>query len=193
MDKQIQKAIDVLNQGGIVIFPTDTAFGIGCKISNEKAVERLFKIRQRPERKAAPVLLNGIKMAERYLKEIKPETRKLMEEYWPGALTIVDFCKTERIPSLVRGGGKTLGVRMPNCKEVLALVAGVSEPILGPSANFSGGKTPFGFNDLDKELIRKVDFVFFGKTNGFGVSTVIDCTKSPFKTLRQGAALVKSL
>src|SRR3990167_6731761 len=102
-----QKALEVLKDGGIVIFPTDTAFGIGCRIDNEKSIERLFKIRNRPENMAVPVLVNSVEMAKQYLMPITHDVqKKLIKVYWPGALTIVLPCRTDNVPSLVRGMGE---------------------------------------------------------------------------------------
>src|SRR5580693_4770973 len=97
----IQKAIQILKNGGIVIFPTDTAFGIGCRIDDEEAIKRLFTIRKRPETKAVPVLVSDLHMARKYLKPVPPEViEKLITPYWPGALTIVLECNTKKIPAL---------------------------------------------------------------------------------------------
>src|SRR3972149_7652401 len=103
MNKQIEKAVEVLNKGGIVIFPTDTAFGIGCRIDNEEAVKRLFSIRKRPAFMATPVLVNGLEMAQKYLKKIPEEViSNLIKPYWPGALTIVLQSRIDMVLELVR-------------------------------------------------------------------------------------------
>lgn len=188
---QINKAINYLNKGGIVIFPTDTAFAIGCRIDDEKAVERLFSIRRRSKTQAVPVLIDTVKMAQDYLLPIPMDViEKLIEPYWPGALTIVLKCKTSKVPALVRGGGDTLGVRIPNHPMARAIIRGVGVPILGPSANFHGEKTPFIVSDLDKELIKQVDFVVEGECSIKQTSTVIDCSITPWKILRQGVVSV---
>ena len=116
MNNELKKAGDFLKRGGIVIFPTDTAFGIGCRIDNEESVERLFKIRKRPNNMAVPVLVNSIKMAQAYLKEVDEKVLNLMKKYWPGALTVVYNCKIDKVNPLIRGNGETLGVRMPDHK-----------------------------------------------------------------------------
>ncbi len=188
MGKEIEKAIKVLKNGGVIIFPTDTAIGIGCRIDNQDAVERLFKIRRRPKTKAVPVLFSSIDMVREYIKEIPQDVEKLMKKYWPGALTIILCCNKVTVPSLVRGGGETLGVRIPNNKIIQTIIAKVGVPILGPSANFSGGKTPYSFKELDKKLVNLVDFVVGGETSGGGrASTVIDCSVEPWKIIREGA------
>lgn len=193
MNGSIQKAIEIIKEGGVVIFPTDTAFGVGCRMDDEKAVKRLFNIRKRPKEQATPVLVSSIKMAQNYLEPIPLNVRDLMKQYWSGALTIVLPCKTEKVPSLVRGGGKTLGVRMPNHKVALEIIEGVEVPILGPSANFHGEKTPYTFSDLDPELIKLVDFVVPGETSSLKQpSTIIDCLVKPWKILRQGAIKISN-
>ena len=192
MELHTEKAVSVLQQGGIVIFPTDTAFGIGCRIDDEKAIERLFKIRKRPVEKATPVLVDTVKMAQDYLQPIPKEVvDKFIEPYWPGALTIVLSCKTKHVPSLVRGRSLTLGVRIPNHPVTRSLIRNLGIPILGPSANFAGDQTPFEFNQLNPELIKLVDYVVSGECTFKQASTVIDCSISPWKILRQGAVEVK--
>lgn len=188
MNNYRQKAIEVLKNGGIVIFPTDTAYGIGCRIDDESAIKRLFKIRKRPETKATPVLVSGMEMAKKFWKKIPDAvTEKLIKHYWPGALTIVLPCKTDIIPGLVRGGGDTLGLRMPAREDLLEMIREVGVPIIGTSANFAGDKTPYKFSDLDPELVKLVDFVIKGESGIGQASTVIDCSVEPWKILRQGA------
>jgi len=189
----IAKAIHILKNGGIAIFPTDTAFGIGCRIDDEAAIKRLFKIRKRAETKAVPTLVSDLHMAQEYLQPVPSEViEKLIKPYWPGALTIVLQCQTEKIPAFVRGGRDTLGVRVPNHLTTLGLINGVGVPIIGTSANFSGEKTPYSFEDLDPELTKLVDIVVPGEVKNRQESTVIDCTKEPWKVLRQGAVEVRT-
>lgn len=188
MDKEIKKAIQILKSGGIVVFPTDTAFGVGCRIDDKQAVERLFEIRKRPRTQAVPVLVDTVRMAQDYLLPIpKNVIDKLIEPYWPGALTIILRCIRVKVPELVRGGGKTLGVRIPNHVVARAIIRGVGFPILGPSANFHKDPTPYKMEELDKRFIKQVDFVVSGECQVGNVSTVIDCTKKPWKIVRQGA------
>ncbi len=190
MDKNLEQASEIIKKGGIVIFPTDTVFGIGCRIDYEKSVARLFEIRKRPHYKAVPVLVSSIEMAEEYVDKIDPEVRFLMDKYWPGGLTIVLKCRKEKIPSPARGGGDTIGIRMPNHKTLLKLIKKVGVPILAPSANFSGGLTPLKISDLDPKLVELVDYVILGRCTIKQSSTVVDCTKMPFKILRDGAVKV---
>jgi L-threonylcarbamoyladenylate synthase len=183
----IQKAVEILNNGGIIIFPTDTAFGIGCRIDNPEAVDRLFKIRRRPATQPMPVLVDSMNTALAYLDSPSDIVRRLMKEYWPGALTIIARCKTNLIYSPIRGGGKTVGLRMPNHPTILKIIEAVGVPVLGPSANFHGDPTPYSAADLNPELVKLVDYVVQGECSVKQASTVVDCSVIPYKILRRGA------
>ncbi len=146
MQDDIEKAIKIIKEGGIVVFPTDTAYGVGCRMDDERAIRRLFTLRRRPEGQATPVLVDSIDMAQRYLAPIPEDVRvKLIDKYWPGALTIVLPCKKGKVVDLVRGGGDNLGVRMPNHALILEIIRKIGVPLLAPSANFSGTETPYSF------------------------------------------------
>lgn len=198
MDK-VKKAIGVFKNGGIVIFPTDTAIGIGCKIDDEKAIRKLFKIRKRSENKPMLVLVDSIEMAEKYLFPIPKKVKEtLIKPYWPGKLTIILQSRIDRVPGLVRGGTNTLGVRFPNNKILLELIREVGVPIVAPSANFSGEQTPFKFKDLNPEFVKQADYVLNGEISPpaggeENVSTVIDCTVEPWKIIREGAVSMSDI
>lgn len=191
MNKNLNKAIKIAKKGGIIIFPTDTAFGIGCRLDNEQQIKKMFTLRKRPKDKAVPILMSSIEMVENYVEEISPEARRLMMKYWPGGLTIVLKCREEMIPPLARGGGRTIGVRIPKHKTTLQLIRSLGVPILGPSANFAGENTPYKVSDLDQKLTKLVDFVIPGRVSLKKSSTVIDCSVKPFKVLRDGAVKIK--
>src|ERR1035437_5328002 len=164
MNKQIEEAVKVLNNGGIIIFPTDTAFGIGCRVDNERAIQKLFEIRRRPIFQAATILVNNLEMAKKYVTEIPDDVmQKLIKPFWPGALTIILKAKQDKVPSLVRGDGETIGLRIPNHRVILDIISNVGVSILGPSANFHGEQTPFEFKDLDLKLTSLVDYVIDGE------------------------------
>ena len=184
----IEKAVEILNGGGIIIYPTDTAFGIGCRIDREDAVERLFDIRKRPITQAVPVLFDSVDAVKNYVEEIPDGVKEeLMDKYWPGALTIILPAIKDRVPEYVRGGGKNIGVRIPDNETMLSIIKNTGVGILGPSANFSGGKTPYTLEDLDPELVKLVDFVVKGECKNKASSTVIDCSEKPWHIIREGA------
>ncbi len=187
MNNQVTEAVTVLDQGGIVIFPTDTAFGIGCRLDKPESVDRLFALRRRPDTKAMPVLVDSPEMALSYLDSPSHIVRRLMQSHWPGGLTIVAPCKTDLIYSPIRGGSATIGVRMPDHEITRALITGATVPILGSSANFHGEKTPFHLTDLDPALVQLVDYVVSGNCKVGKASTVVDTTSVPATIIREGA------
>lgn len=191
MDEQVEKAAKVLKQGGIVIFPTDTAYAIGCRMDDETAIQKLFVIRNRPENQATPVLFNDLELIKNYVTEIPKDVKdKLIDRYWPGALTIILSCKIDKVPRLVRGESGNLGVRIPGSKTSLSIIEKVGVGVLGPSANFHGAKTPFRFEELDLQLVNLVDYVVKGECRLKQASTVIDVSQKPWKILRQGAVKI---
>ena len=195
MNKQVEEAIKVLRDGGIVIFPTDTAFGIGCRIDNNDAIGRLFKIRRRKDNEPVLALVDSIEMAQNYLLPIPKKVKdELINVYWPGKITIILQSRKDKVPNLVTGGTGTLGVRFPNNPTILQLIKGVGVPIIAPSANFSGERTPFKFEELSPELVKQVDYVLNGIVGlEKKVSTVIDCTVEPWKIIREGAVKIQNL
>jgi L-threonylcarbamoyladenylate synthase len=185
-----KEAIKILKDGGIIIYPTDTAFGIGCRIDNHVGVDRLFALRRRPASQAMPVLVSSVGMALKYLTSPSDIVRRMMERYWPGGLTIVADCDKNLIYSPIRGGGGTVGLRMPNHETALGLISGVGVPILGPSANFHGEPTPYRTEDLDQALVALVDGVVEGECRLKTASTVVDVTVNPPRVIRQGAVVI---
>jgi L-threonylcarbamoyladenylate synthase len=193
MSDQTEKAVEIFKKGGVVIFPTDTAFGIGCRIDNEKAIKRIFGIRKRPENKPLLALVSSIEMAQKYLLPIPQKVKKeIIDKYWPGKVTIILKCDVNRIPSVARGGGNTLGLRFPDKPELLRIINAVGVPIVAPSANFSAELAPFKFEELNPALVKLVDYVFDGKAGlEKDVSTIIDCTVKPWKIIRKGAVKIQ--
>jgi len=190
---QIDAATSILSEGGIVVFPTDTAFGIGCRVDNSSSIERLFRIRERPLTQATPVLVADPKMALNYFMHPSADVVNLMAAYWPGALTIISTCDAEKVNALVRGGGDTIGLRMPKNDTILSILSGVGLPILGPSANFHGKPTPYSFDALDPELLKLVDYVVEGSCSVGLASTVVDCSVYPYTIVRQGTVHIVNL
>lgn len=191
-DDQLPKAIEVMRQGGIVIYPTDTAFGIGCRIDNHSAVERLFSIRKKPPFMPMPVLVTDILMAKKYFKMPIPQrAEKDIKKFWPGGLTVVYYYSNNKnISSLISGSTTTIGMRAPDHKCPLKIIEAVGKPIVGTSANFHGKFTPFRTQDIDPGLIKLVDYVVEGTCKRQNISTVVDYTFDPPKILRQGVVRI---
>lgn len=172
---EIKKAADILKKGGVVIFPTDTVYGIGCILNNPNAIARIEKIKG--SKQEFPVLISSIKQAH-HLAKVTDAAKHLAQKYWPGQLTI--------ILEKHFGAGK-IGLRIPNHKIPISIIDETNSPIIGTSANFHGQKAPTSYEELDPTLVSLVDFVIRGKCLGKTNSTVVDATKFPIKILRKGA------
>lgn len=173
--KEIEKAVVILRKGGVVIFPTDTVYGIGCRFDNLGAIERIKNIKK--SRQNFPVLISNLKQAHQ-LAKVNNIAKDLAQKYWPGGLTIL--LKKQS------GIGK-IGIRIPNHKIAMLLIDKLGFPIVGTSANFHSQKPPVSFEELDPRIISLADFVVQGKCKEKAESTVVDATTTPIKILRKGA------
>ncbi len=132
----IVKTASLIKRGGSVVFPTDTVYGLGVDALRETSIERLFKIKKRPETKPVPVMINNIEMAKK-LAFIDRKTERALEEIWPGSVTIV-LEKRGIVPEILTAGKSTVGLRIPNCHLTQLLMEELAMPITATSANFSG-------------------------------------------------------
>ncbi len=186
-----QKAIDTIKNGGVVIFPTDTAYGIGCRMDNKVAVDRIFKIKERSKKNPLLVLVDSIQMAEEYVEIPNDVKHKLLDFYWPGGLSVFFKTKKNKVPDIVTAKTSVLAVRLPNHKILQEIIHIVGVPIIATSANKSGEATPYAVDNIDDDIKRKVDMVFNGECTYKKESTIIDTTVNPWKIIRVGAVTVK--
>ncbi len=190
LTNDIDQIVRVFQNGGIVIFPTDTVWGVGCIASNQKAIKRLYSVKKRESGKPTSLLVGQKEWVDDLVDGILPEARELTHKYWPGGLTLI-FKAKNGVPASIMGKNGTVGIRMPNHPKLLEIINKLSGPILGPSANFAGEAPPNSVSDLDPELVKKVDLVLQGDVGkGLG-STIVDVTNKPFKILREGVVKIE--
>ncbi len=191
----MQNIIEIIRRGGVIIFPTETIYGLACDATNENAVQRLLEIKGRSGEnyKPPPVLIAGEDQLNLLVESIPEGARDLMRAHWPGALTLV-LPARENLSSLLTGGASTIGVRETGHAIARALCENSGVPLIATSANFSGATgraaMPQSLNDIPQELKDKVEAVVDGGIVGGAPSTVIDCTVLPFRVLRQGAVVL---
>ncbi|HEY5600719.1 MAG TPA: L-threonylcarbamoyladenylate synthase [Patescibacteria group bacterium] len=178
--EQIEKAAQVLKNGGVVIFPTDTVFGIGCLFDEPEAIVKISKIKNRPVNMKMPILVSDKDELVKLGCIVNDPAADIIDKYWPGALTLV-------LPATLG----TIGVRMPNHPATLKLLKLAGKPIIGTSANYHSHKPVKNSRDLDPDIVKKVDFVVEGKSTLGKESTVVDCTSSEIRVLREGAVQIK--
>ncbi len=191
---KIEEAIKVLKKGGIIIYPTETVYGVGVDATNKKAVDRLNKYKQRPLGKPYSIAVSDKVMAAKYV-DINDAANNLYQEFLPGPLTIVST-GTHKVAQGVESEYGTLGVRIPNYKIVIDIIQKFGKPITATSANASYKKRPYKISDILENISEKqkslIDLIIdAGTLPPNEPSTVIDTTLDDPVVLRQGDIKLK--
>lgn len=167
----IKKAIDSIKEGGVIVFPTDTVYGIGCDPFNEKSVEKIYKIKKRDIKKRFPILGHTKSDLEKIVK-FDENSNKIAEKFWPGKVTLIVEVTDKKIKESL-GADKKIGVRVPD-NTCVQKILGAVKLLIGTSANISGDpsytdpeKIPHGLNGIDV-------FVDGGRIDSKGESTIVE-------------------
>ncbi len=187
----IETAAQVLREGGLVVFPTDTVYGVGAAVDRPDAVARLYVAKGRPLEKPIPVLIADLEQLERLAREVTPEARLLAQHFWPGALTIVVPAQPWLPQEIVRETG-TVGLRMPDHPVALAIIRAAGGAVATTSANRSGEREACTVDEAIAALGDVVDlYIDGGRTPGGIPSTVVGFERSGLVVLRRGALAVE--
>ncbi|TAD96856.1 MAG: threonylcarbamoyl-AMP synthase [Bacteroidetes bacterium] len=186
-ENRLQQVVDCIKKGGVVIYPTDTVYGIGCNLYNEKAIERICRIKEvKPNKMHLSFICYDLSDISKYARIITTPTFRLMKKALPGAFTFI-LESNKEVPKLFDMKKKQVGIRVPNHKIPREIVRMLGNPILTTSIKDSDAE-----HMTDPELIfemyeKQVDIVIDGGIGGLLPSTVIDCTDDNFEIIRQGA------
>ncbi len=168
-------------------------YGLGASIYNEKAVRRIFEVKQRPLNMALPILVSGIEQLKTVAVNITGTVECIVKHFWPGALTLV-LLKSAKVSGIVTANGTTVAVRMPAHTVPLAIIKGLDIPIIGTSANLSSKPSPITAAEVGSQLGGKVDMIIDGGTPPGGrESTILDLTQDQPVILRQGTITLESI
>jgi L-threonylcarbamoyladenylate synthase len=183
----IEEAASVIRNGGLVIFPTETVYGLAANALDTNAVRRVFDAKRRPLTAPLPIQVGDKTLLAEVTDELSDVALSLAERYMPGPITLV-VSKGPGVSDLVSSGGKTVGVRIPDDPVALALLRAVGGPIVATSANLSEQNAPTSADEAIRQIGDWVDIVLDAGPCKHGVaSTVIDTTVSPPRIVRQGA------
>ncbi len=189
----INEAALVIINGGVISFPTRHLYGLGADAFNTDAVNRVFEIKRRPEDKPLLVLIDKQYDLTRLVRNVPYAATRIMERFWPGAVTIV-FKAKDTLPVNLTAGTDRIGVRMPEHPVALALTNAVQSPITATSANITGYSACSLVSDMDPLITDKLDLIIdAGALKGGTGSTVVDVTEDSPKILRQGAVSEKDI
>lgn len=193
-EKIYSQAVDLLNNGEVVAFPTETVYGLGAVATNEEAVKKIFEAKGRPSDNPLIVHIGTIEELKNYVDEIPDITYPLIEKFWPGPLTLIMKSKKDFFAPNVTAGLSTVGLRMPNHPIALNLLKKLGKPVAAPSANRSGRPSPTKASHVLEDLEGLIPFIIDGGETGVGIeSTVLDITATPPVILRPGGVTVEML
>ncbi|MGM0651188.1 MAG: L-threonylcarbamoyladenylate synthase [Bacillota bacterium] len=184
--ESLVKAADIIKQGGLVAFPTETVYGLGAAATNAEAVKSVFAAKGRPADNPLIVHLSDFDQLSLVARDISSEAKYLADRFWPGPLSLV-LPRAESVPAEVSAGLPTVAVRMPDHPVALALINLAGVPVAAPSANKSGRLSPTSYRHVLEDLIGEVDAVIKSNICKIGIeSTVLDLTASSPRILRPG-------
>lgn len=177
-DEDLLLAARRLSNGGLVVFPTETVYGLGANAEDEKAVSEVYRIKNRPTNKPLSLHIADLEIFYTRLRTfVDKNVQKLINKFWPGPLTLI--VETEK--------GKE-GFRMPDNVIARQLIELSGVPVVAPSANISGKVPPQSYSEISEEIRTRVDIIIDGGKANIGIeSTVLDVTTTPYKILREGA------
>lgn len=181
----IKKAADLIKEGALVAFPTETVYGLGADGLNNEACKKIFKAKGRPADNPLILHISHISMLDNLVEEISEGHRKLFD-LWPGPMTLI-FKKSRLIPEAVTAGGDTVAIRFPSDEIARALISEANTPIAAPSANISGRPSPTKANDVYQDMNGIIPLIIDGGESNIGIeSTVIDLSGEKPTILRPG-------
>ena len=184
---KLKEPAQIIKKGGIVIFSTETVYGIGTNGLDENAIRKLYEVKQRPLNKPISLLVNNIEMVEKIAKNITKIEYKLMERFFPGPLTII-FEKRDIVPDILTSNTNTIGIRMPSGEIAKKLIEFAGVPIATSSSNISGKPSGTNITDIKKDFEGKIDCFIDNGESELGIpSTVIRIIDNIPHILRQGA------
>jgi L-threonylcarbamoyladenylate synthase len=183
----IKRVAEELRQGRLVAFPTDTVYGVGTVAFDADAVDRLYKVKQRNPTKPIPILVTGKDQLQLVTREVNELAQKLIDKFWPGALTLI-LPRHPNLPDNICAGGDTVAVRQPGHVLTLALLEEVGAPLATTSANMSGRPSPLDAHEVLLNLNGRLDLILdAGPCPGGVDSTVVDTTGGVLRILRETA------
>ncbi len=189
---KIDYAAGVLRRGGLVIFPTDTVYGLGAVVSKDASIRKIYRIKKRSHKKPLIYLIGYKKDVSKFAGDVPAKVNELMKKYWPGPLTLI---LKARDGDRNRTGfaGDSIGLRMPGNRIALSLIRKAGT-IAATSVNISGKKPISGTGKIEQTLKNNVDLIIDGGNSAIGMeSTILDASSYPYRVIREGAIKGKEL
>ena len=186
LEQVLRDASETLKAGGIVAYPTETFYGLGAKFDMEKALKKIYELKQRPDEKAMPLIIGNKELLSVITASVSNIAESLMNRFWPGPLTLILPAK-ENLSEFITGGTNTVAVRIPGESFALHLAKTANFPITATSANVSGASPAQNAETVMSCFGDTIDLIIDGGTTPGGLpSTVVDVTESEIRIMRDG-------
>lgn len=181
----IERLVEVINDGGLAIVPTDTVYGIIADATNEDAINKVYEAKRRVYSKPLIIMISNREMLFRYVENISEIEQKLIERYWPGKLTIL-FKKSSKLSGLINNNGDLVGIRYPDNDELIELMNKLDGPLVSTSANIADEGTITGVDKISDDLLKYIDYVYDGGFREDVPSTIVKVVDNKIEFLRKG-------
>ncbi len=183
--RSIQRVVDILRNGGVIAYPTDTVYGIGCDIFNKKAIERIYQLKRKDKKSPLSFVCSDLSHISEFAK-ISNYAYRIMKRHLPGPYTFI-LNASSSVPKVLMPRKKTVGIRIPDNNITLSIVKTLGNPVISTSANISGQETGSDPYDIESQLKHSLDEIVDGGILAGDPSTVIDLTGDMPVVLREGA------
>ncbi len=186
-ETKIEEIANAIKEGKLIIFPTDTVYGIGTNAYNEEACKKIYEIKGRPSCKPLSILISDISMIEDLVENISPTEQKIIEKFWPGPLTMKFKKRKGILPDIISAGDEYVRIRLIKNGLIYKIIEKAEVPVVAPSANISGHPTGIKINNIIKELGGKVDYILdCGDYKSDEPSTIVQVEDEKVVVIREG-------
>ena len=186
-ETKIEEIANAIKEGKLIIFPTDTVYGIGTNAYNEEACKKIYEIKGRPSCKPLIILISDISMIEDLVENISPTEQKIIEKFWPGPLTMKFKKRKGILPDIISAGDEYVRIRLIKNGLIYKIIEKAEVPLVAPSANISGHPTGIKINNIIKELGGKVDYILdCGDYKSDEPSTIVQVEDEKVVVIREG-------
>jgi tRNA threonylcarbamoyl adenosine modification protein (Sua5/YciO/YrdC/YwlC family) len=190
-ERKIKQVLDCLRKGGIIIYPTDTIYGLGCSIEHPEAITRICQIKHiQPEKALLSFICADLSHLSEYTKSIDTPIYRFLKQYLPGAFTFI-LPASKKTPKLLRTKKETVGIRVPDNEICRTIINELGHPILSTSLPYNDEIPYTDAEEMHEKFGHLVDIVIDGGPGGVIASTIVDCTKNPPEVIREGLGMLE--